>query len=501
MSRPNLSSRQSLAWVVAAASVLAVGLSATGARAYVAAKIDEQIRPNFGVLLKPELRRHHHEPWYGRRYGYRRYGPNGAYGGYGPSGPYGQGNGGYRPGGGYGAGNGYGQGAEQSVTVDCTDPTLGPTPVSDAAQWVVNGGVVYVRAHGVACKETLQLDHPVVIAAEESSAFTTDPTPSPVVFSPQDGQPCVLIAQGVKEVELRGLDFISPKGGMASCIEAWDSEVALVHVDITYSGDQAAVYLTGGHLVVRESRIEAHTYDAAIVTENAGVDMAKVRIRSDVNGMDLTLGAQESKLEHVGIINHGIGGPGSAGIILRGQRSGGSLLRVRDGTICGWRVGVALERGARAEIERTRICRSSFGVISDGGDVGVRESAIGADHIGVYIQAGQGRVTHSRIYDLGDWRDALESDDGAGLTASDNWFYAKIGCDKFDWGRRESCKNGAEAPGGLRDESDFDRDDRDGWNIDGYDRGYTRDGPVNWFDKPKPGPKPKPKRLHVFTWK
>lgn len=493
-------SRPFLSWSLAAAASLAAVLTASGACAYTAAKIDEQIRPNFGILLKPELRHSHRGPWYGRRYGYQRYGQGGGYG----QGGYGQG--GYGQGGGYGPngpgyGPGYGRRYEQSVTVDCSDPSLGAYPVSDAAQRVVDGGVVYVRAHGVACKETLQIEHPVVIAAEEGSAFSTDPTPDPVVFAPADGAPCVLVAQGVKEVELRGLTFQAARGGAESCIQGWDSELALVRDDISYSGDAAAVYLSGGHLVARESKIEAHTYDAAIVTENAGVDMNKVRIRSDVNGLDLTLGARESRLDRVGIINRGSGGPGSSGIILRGQRSGGSLLKVRNGTICGWRVGVALERGARAEIERTRICRSSYGVMSDGGDVGVSESAIGADRVGVYIAAGQGRVTHSRIYDLDDWRDALEADNGAGLMASDNWFYNKAGCDKFEWNRHESCKSNGEVPGGLRDESAFDRDDREGWNVDGYDSGYTRDGPVNYFDKPKPGAKPRPKHLHIFQWK
>ncbi len=483
MSRPFLN--RSLSWSLAATALLAAALTASGASAYTAAKIDEQIRPNFGILLKPELRRHHPGPWYGRRYGYRQ-------GGYGQGG-YGQGGAPYGPAN-YG---GYGQ---PSVTVDCTDPSLGPTPVSDAAQWVADGGVVYVRARGVACTETLQIEHPVVIAAEESSAFTTDPTPSPVVFTPADGQPCVLVADGVKEVELRGLVFNAPKAGQMSCIQAWNSEIALIHDNITYAGDAAAVYMSGGHLIARQSRIEAHTYDAAIVTENTGVDLVRVRVRSDVNGLDLTLGPQESSLENVGVINRGSGGPGSAGITVRGERSGGSLLKIKDATVCGWRVGVAVGRGARAEITRSRICRASFGVTVDGGDMGVRESAIGADHAGVYVAAGQGRVEHNRIYDLMDYHDGVRADDGAGVTVENNWFYLKPGCDHFDWNGHQFCKPVGQLPGQIRDESSFDRDDRDGWNDDGYDSGYSRDGPVSPFDKPKPTPKPR-KHLHVLQWK
>ena len=452
-------------------AALWAGLAASRAEAYVAAKVDEEIRPNFGILLHPPLYRHHHRRgvWRGRRYGWgsgysERYGrPYGAP--YGPS-PYG-----------YGA---------QSVTVDCGDATLGRTPISDAAQYVADGGVVYVRARGVACKETIEIDHPVVIAAEEASAFSTDPTPSPVVIQPPEGQPCVLVAQGVKEVEFRGLQFQVPRGGESSCIQGWNSEVALVRADIDYAGDGSAIYVSGGKLIVRESRIDAHTYDAAIVVEGAGLEMFKDRVRADTIGLDVTLGPEESHIDQVGIlVSHGTG-PGSSGLMIRGERSGGALLRVNDAVICGWRAGVTLERGARAEIKRTRICRSSFGVTSEGDDLQVTESAIGSDHIGVYVVAGNARIGNNRIYDLSDPADGVVAETGAGVNEINNWYYLKPGCDRFDWNGKRFCRPNTALPPGIRDESSFDRDYYDGWEADGYDQGYQRDGPVGSFDRPEP---------------
>ena len=196
-----------LASAIAAAVLGAVGLCAPAAHAYVAAQISEEIKPNFGILLRPPLYHHRHTGiWRGRRYGW-----GGAYE------PYG------RPYGPPGLPPPYGPGWDgNSITVDCATAPPGSTPISDAAAWVRDGGVVYVRARGVPCTEVIEIDHPVVIAAEEASAFSTETEPQPVVIQPQDGQPCVLIAQGVPNVELRGLRFEAGKAGQASCVESWD---------------------------------------------------------------------------------------------------------------------------------------------------------------------------------------------------------------------------------------------------------------------------------------
>lgn len=461
--------------LVATLAAALAGLSAPMAHAYVAAKIDEQIRPNFGILLKPSLkRRHEHRgPWHGRRWGYRIDFP------YPPPGPY------LPP---------YGRPRlEDSVTVDCADAPPGATPISDAATWVRDGGVVYVRAHGVACTETIEIEHPVVIAGEETSAFSTDPAAGGVVISPADGQPCVLVAQGVPQVELRGLSFVAAKAGQASCIQAWDSQVAIVRTAIDYAGDGSAIYVSGGRLIVRESRIAAHTYDAAVLTEGAGVDMYKVRVRAETTGLDLTLGAVESHIERVGVLDDRTSGPGTVGVVVRAQRSGGGLLKINNSVVCGYRVGVGLERAARVELRRTRLCRAAYGVMATYADLDVTESAIGADRVGVYVAGGQARITRNRIYGLDSARNAVVSEEGAGVVYEPNWYYLRSGCDRFDWNGREYCRGADDIPPSLRDESGFDRDYADGWPVDGYEEGYMRDGAVGPFQQP-----PKRRRFGVF---
>ena len=161
----------SLARTLLAALALAAGaLAAAPASAYpVTAQIDEQIKPNFGILLHPPAFRHHYHQgiWYGRRRGWGR----GYIESYGR--PYGERYEDRQP---------YQPGAS-SITVDCGDASYGPNPISDAATYVPDGGVVYVRGHGQVCHETIEIDHPVAITtrarpgstekAETSSAAIT----------------------------------------------------------------------------------------------------------------------------------------------------------------------------------------------------------------------------------------------------------------------------------------------------------------------------------------
>ena len=456
--------------------MLGAGSLAPAAHAFVAAQIDEEIKPNFGILLRPPLYHHHHHNgiWRGRRYGWG----NGYYEPYGT--PYGP----------SGIAPPYGPGWDgRSITVDCSTARPGSTPISDAAAWVADGGVVYVRARGVACHETIEVDHPVIIAAEDAPAFSTETAPQPVVIEPPEGQPCVLIAQGVPQVELRGLKFEAGKGGDSSCIESWDTDLALVRDDIRYAGDNSAVYAAGGRLIVRESRINAHTDDATIAADGAGVEIVQDRIKGDSIGLDLTLGPRESHIDHVGVLTNK-GGPGSIGIAVHGERSGGAMLTIKNVVVDGYRVGVSLGRGARGEITRSRIIHTSLGVSIEGADVGVHESVIGSDRSGVYLTSGQARVTNNRIFDLSDPFYAIYAEQGAGLTEDTNWFYLKLGCGHFRWDGRRFCRESREIPPWWQDETSFDTDAYDGWDVDGYDVGYMRDGPVGAFSQPPPPCRP-----------
>jgi hypothetical protein len=444
----------------------------TPAHAYVAAEISEEIAPNFGILLRPPL--YHHHPhvgvWRGRGYGW--YGRREPYGDpYGPPPPY--------PPGWDGS----------NMTVDCSLAPPGTRPISNAAAWVPDGGTVYVRARGVGCHETIEIDHPVNIVAEESSAFSTETEQQPVVIAPPEGQPCVLVAQGVPVVELRGLRFESPNGGQSSCIETWDTKLALIRDDVRYTGDSSAVYTSGGELIIRESRITAHTFDAAVIADGSGVKMEQDRIRADSVGLDLTLGAEENYLRHIGVLMNR-GAPGAIGISVHGERTGNSLLEVRNVVIDGFRVGASFGRAARGEVVNSRIIHASLGVSVEGADVGVNQSIIGADRSGVYVTSGTARVTNNRFFGLTSLLYAIYGDPGAGVKEDLNWFYVPTDCERFRWDGHRFCLEPRWMSPAWLDESGFDRDVYDGWDADAYEAGYSRDGPVTAFDAPPPPCRP-----------
>jgi hypothetical protein len=217
--------------------------------------------------------------------------------------------------------------------------------------------------------------------------------------------------------------------------------------------------------------------------------MQQDRIRGDSIGLDLTLGPRENHINHIGVLMNK-GAPGAIGIAVHGERSGGSLLQVRNTVIDGYRVGVAFGRAGRGEVQSSRIIHSSLGVSVEGADVGVHQSVIGAARSGVYVTSGQARVTNNRIFDLTDPLYAIYAEPGAGLVEDTNWFYLRPGCEHFRWDGRRYCREAREIPPWWNDETDFDRDVYDGWDVDAYETGYLRDGPVAAFDRPPPPCKP-----------
>lgn len=523
--------RPAIRVTLAAGAALGVLVVAMTADAYPDAKVDQQIRPNFGGLITPPLKpRKRPDRWRPGAYRWGRapsgYGPYNCDPAYMSQGGYGQQQGGYAPSGGYGpqdpyAGQGpscggqggygqpgygqpgygqpgygqpgYGQGGyyyprnQKSVTIDCNDPRLGPTPVSDALQGVVDGGVVYIKA-GSVCKETINVTHPVVIAGEGVSAFSTAADVAPASIQPTQGAPCLRVASGVRGVELRDLDLTTKTGMRSACIEAWDSDVALVRTQVTYWGDSSAVYVNGGKLIVRDSNIDGHTWDATVVGESAVIDIARTRITGEAAGLDLTPGTGESRLEQVGILARGVNDPGDVGVLVRGLRSGSGTLSIKNAVICGWRSGLHAERGANVNMTRSRVCRAVRGVVSDGGEISVTESVIGGSDTGFVIGGGRASIIRNRIYDF--QREPIYVEAGSNVDIQYNWVYSGLDCWRRSWDPGVYCLSSRQMPPALRDESSFGAGRRD-WEADGYDRGYLRDGEPKALPPVKPPEAPK----------
>ncbi|ATQ42178.1 right-handed parallel beta-helix repeat-containing protein [Caulobacter mirabilis] len=455
--------------LTAAAAAIALAATASTAEAFPdqAARVDQQIRPNFGGLITPPLKpRARPDRWKPGRYKWGRPRP-GWPGGYPPPG--------WRP-------------DQQVITVDCGDPWAGPTPISDALQYLVDGGILYVRSRGGVCRETVLVERSAIIAGEGIPLFDAGPNPQPAGISAPDGAPCLRVAPGAR-VEVRDLTLTAAKAGRAACVEAWDAEVALVRTKVDYWGDSPAVYAAGGRLILRESVVDARTWDAALVADGAVLDIARTRIIGEETGVDVTPASGESRIDQTGIMTRQTAGSAGNGVLVRGLRSGSGNLTVRNVVVCGWRNGLHLDRGAQVDVSRSRFCRTTVGVVSDG-QLRFTESAIGSQDVGVYIAGGHAVIQRNRIHDWS--RRPIWVERGATADVADNWVYYDGDCWGERWDQGLHCLRGDRLPQALRDESDFGGDaGRSWWESDGYDRGYARDGAPSALPPSQPPSKPK----------
>jgi hypothetical protein len=413
-----------------AAFVMVAGLlAATAAQAFPDAQVDAEIRPPFGALLHPRLRRFH--PYYPERrfnrWGYERDGR------YYPIGrDYNDYHGRWADGG-WRSQHGYPQqGPIQTITVDCGDASLGPTPLSDALYALADGGTLYIRAGGHPCAETLVITRPVIIAGEPLSAFAPGPPAEPPVIAPPTGAPCLQVMPGAGVVELRDLVLSADQAGGQACIQSWDSDIALVRAHIHYQGDASAVYVSGGHLLSRDSDIVSGGYDPAVATEGAGLELDGVSITAAATGLDVGPGASPLTLDQVSITSAPGADPSLApetGLTVRYERGGSATLLVRDSEISGFRTGVWLDQGARADISQVNILAARIGVVSRAVDLSVTNSELDVESTGIYLVMGHAKLTHSVISGFDGDPFAIER--GADLFAEDNWIYPRHDCRGF----------------------------------------------------------------------
>lgn len=438
-----------------AAAALAAGV-ALPAQAYPDARVDALIRPNFGGLINPPLRSTY-KPGHWTKPSPKPSKPRYPYplpGHYPPQG-------GFLP----------------SLIVDCADPALGPYPISDALWALADGGVLFIRARGGVCRETVYIDRPVTIIGEGAPAFGGAEA-QPARLSAPAGAPCIRVAPGTRGVELRDLVIESDQGGRSACIEAVNAEVALVGSYVRYAGEAAAIFASGGRLIARDSTIEARTNDAAVLADTATLDFTRVRIAADTRGLDITPAAGESRLTQVGILAEGGNLPGSTGVTVRGLRSGGGKLVVKNSYVGGFITGLYVDRGAKLELVRSRV-RARRGIISDWGEVVVRESAIWGDEYGGYFAGGAPVIEHNRFGGPGG---GLILDNQARPSLQPNYLYSTNGCDPYGYGQGLYCQPATAAPPGVfaAPQDSYGAygggQPGHGWANDGYDRAYETYG-------------------------
>jgi len=420
--------------LVAALAVAALGLGAVPQAAVAGspdARIDQQIRPCFGLLLEPNLsdgcrvkKKHYRKPRHGAGYGHGRPGR-------------------YR------------------TFVDCDRAY--PGEVSDVLDQLYEGDTLTLRSRGGgACIDSLNITRSVTLVVEGYA-------PShgrPILASPP-GQPCIRIAAGVPYVVIEGLGIDALRAGPASCITGRATELALKNVVIRYDGDASALDLGESRLELSNVALIGRTRQA--VVKATGAIMAdNVEIAATAIGAAFEAG-EDSRIRDFRVIRLGdwtgsSRSRNSAGFVLAGMNRA-QLVQIEGLQVDGFSRGVYVGGGDEITLLRPVVRDSDWAVVLENADLRVLEGKLEATDVGVY--AGSGTVYAADNAMAGVMRAGLFADNGAQVRARDNRVYARSGgCEALITGYFDgklTCQPWFEGPELFRTPRDRSRRDFDAY--------------------------------------
>jgi len=411
-------SRQSLLLSAALFASALTALVSGAAYASPEAGIDAEIRPRFGALLDPPYHRHHYD-WDRRYHGDRgiivdRH-------------PY----------------------WVQSVTVDCGDPNLGPTPLNDALYHLAENGTLYIRGNTQACHESLEITRSVTISGEAPSAFAAGPEFKRPTIAAPDGSPCIIIDRGVTRVEIHDLVLSDSHGGGEACIEGWGGALALVRTKIDYAGDGSAVYLQATKLLAQESIITANTYEPAVVAEDSSVDFARTTINSASTGIELSPAvASNSGFDRVSIISQSAtpGASAQTGLFVHVARGGAATVAMKHVRVAGFDTGLWFQPGVVPTLEAVKVIHSRIAVTSETSGMVLTNSLLEGSRSAVYVMRGQATVRHNVMFGFD--HVAIDFEHDVDLKESDNLMFPAGGCRKY-YMTNDFCGCPEDLPAGL----------------------------------------------------
>ena len=424
---------------LALVAMVALGLAAAPdiALASPDAKIDQQIRPCFGLLLEPNLSK-------GCRTAYRakpRPCPRGAI----------------------------------KIRGRCTVPQRPPAPVpreincdiaypgqvNETLARLYDGDLLTLTSReGGACVESLNITQAVTIVVR-------DYTPGlgrPILVAPA-GQPCIRIAPGVAYVVLEGLGIEALRAGQASCITGRATELALKGVTIRYDGDGSAVD-------VSESRVELADVVLIGRTRQPVLRATGQIMASNVEVAATAIGAAfetsgDSRLKDIRISRLGDWtGSGrtrnSAGFVLAGMNRQ-QLVQIDSLYVDGFSRGIYVGGGDETTLLRPMVRDSDWAVVLENANLRVLDGELEATDVGIYAGSGTVYAADNKI--VGVMRAGLYADAGAQVRARDNRVFARPGgCEALVTGHFNdtlTCRPWFEAPEIFRTPRDRARLDFD----------------------------------------
>jgi hypothetical protein len=396
------------------------------------ARIDQRIRPCFGLLLEPNL-----SDGCRVKKRYRKPRPR------------------------YSTGYDYGQGGRYRTWVDCDRAY--PGEVSDVLARLYDGDTLTLRSrNGGTCVDSLNITRSVTIVVDGYVPSRGRP-----ILAPPVDQPCIRIAPGVGYVVIEGLGIDAMRAGSASCISGRATELALKNVVVRYDGAGSALDLSESRLEVANATFIGRTR-AAVVKATGTVMADNVEVAATALGAAFEAG-DDSRIRDFRVIRLGdwtgsSRSRNSAGFVLAGMNRA-QLVRIEGLYVDGFSRGVYVGGGDETTLLRPVVRDSDWAVVVENADVRVIEGKLEAADVGVY--AGSGTVYASDNAIAGVMRAGLFADNGAQVRARDNRVYAKPGgCEALITGYFDgklTCQSWFEGPELFRTPRDRSRQDFDAY--------------------------------------
>jgi hypothetical protein len=370
------------------------------------AKIDQQIRPCFGLLIQPNL-----SQGCKVRYAKPRPCPRGYYRSRG------------RCVAGHGGGYGPGGGGYVSREINCDYAY--PGQVSDTLARLYDGDTLTLTStNGGACVDSLNITQSVTIAVRDYQPTLG----KPILIAPPD-QPCIKIAPGVQYVVIEGLGIESRRGGSASCIVGRATEIALKDVSIRYDGDASAFDIGDSRIELSNAVFIGRTR-SAVVKATGTIMASNVEIAATaIGGAFETSG--DSRLRDIRIVRLGdwTGSSrtrNSAGFVISGMNRQ-QLVTIDGLYVDGFSRGVYIGGGDETTLLRPVVRDSDWAVSVESANLRINDGELEAVDVGLYVASGIAYAGNNKI--VGVMRSGIYADAGGQIRAVDNRIYArKDGC-------------------------------------------------------------------------
>ena len=392
-----------------------VGLSfGSVAQAMPDARIDQEIRPCFGLLLRPEVSRRcqaHH-----------------------------------------GHKGGAGLVRAPSTYIDCAYAY--PGQISDTIARTWNGVTIYLTSsNGRGCRESVVINRDARILGDPDRPVLFI---EPLLLAPQ-GQPCIRMAPGLK-VDIRGVSMAQDDGDRSACILGQDDDLFVSRSDVSYSGASNVIALAGdSRLTIVDSRIVSRSQEAAIVTRGK-LKFDRVNIGAAVIGVKAGL-QEDSRIDNLTLVRlddwtGSRRSASSAGLALM-DIGPTQLVEISGLDVTGFSRGAYVAGGGEVSFIAPKFSQTDWALLVEGPTVRVSKASINAQEVGIYAASGTTFINGADI--TGVMRSGIFAERGAQVRSVDNVVHApKEGCAALKSGYFDgalTCRPWFDAPelGGGKD--------------------------------------------------